>query len=42
MKKLTLIMLLIGFVSVTGCNTVEGFGKDLQKLGKSIEKKTED
>ena len=41
MKKLFLVMLIMSFMSVTGCNTFEGFGKDLQKLGKSIEKKTE-
>ena len=41
MKKMFLIILVMGFMSVAGCNTFEGFGKDLQELGKSIEKKTE-
>jgi predicted small secreted protein len=37
--KLTswLVVLLLG-VSLAGCNTVEGIGKDLSKLGDKIEK----
>lgn len=37
MKKLFILMLVLGFVSVTGCATFEGLGKDIQSLGKSIE-----
>ncbi|MGH8751129.1 MAG: entericidin A/B family lipoprotein [Burkholderiales bacterium] len=38
------IVLLISFVGalLAGCNTVEGFGKDLGKLGDKIEKKAEE
>ena len=33
---LPILMMVFGLV---GCNTVEGFGKDLQKVGGKIEKK---
>ncbi len=36
-----LALLLVGFM-VAGCNTMEGFGKDLQKLGGNIEKKADE
>ena len=29
-------------ISLVGCNTVEGFGKDLKKVGEKIEKKAEE
>lgn len=39
MKRLTALMLLslfsIGLLS--GCNTVKGFGKDVQKVGEKVE-----
>ncbi len=36
-----LAMLLVGLL-VVGCNTMEGFGKDVRKLGDNIEKKAEE
>jgi entericidin A len=39
MKKLTFLMLLCLAAMVTGCNTVKGFGQDLQKLGGKIDEK---
>ena len=33
-----LLVLAFPLVVVTGCNTVGGFGKDLSKVGSSIEK----
>ena len=39
MKK-TLVMLaatLFGLAILSGCNTVEGFGKDVQQVGDGIE-----
>ena len=36
-KQLTLLGLLVAFVA--GCNTVEGFGRDVEKLGDKIERK---
>ncbi|MFZ1548272.1 MAG: entericidin A/B family lipoprotein [Candidatus Nitrotoga sp.] len=32
------LMLVLPLVMVTGCNTVGGFGKDLSKVGSTIEK----
>lgn len=37
MFKMVLVLVLL-LVMVTGCNTVEGFGKDLSKVGGTIEK----
>ncbi len=31
-------MLVSGFFSITACNTIEGFGKDLEVLGEKIQK----
>jgi len=35
------ILLLVAMIGMYGCNTVEGFGRDLEKLGDKIEKKAE-
>jgi entericidin A len=38
--KTTLILILatlLGMSALTGCNTVEGFGKDLKKAGGELE-----
>lgn len=32
------LMLVLPLAMVTGCNTVGGFGKDLSKVGSTIEK----
>ncbi len=31
-------VILIALLAMTGCNTMEGAGEDVQKAGKSIEK----
>jgi predicted small secreted protein len=36
-----LALLLVGLL-VVGCNTMEGFGKDVRKLGDNIERKAEE
>jgi len=36
-KWLAVFSLLLGVLGLAGCNTVEGFGKDLSKLGNKIE-----
>ncbi len=41
MKIITLLAILITF-SISGCETMEGLGKDIQNLGDSIEKKASD
>lgn len=38
-KPVLLMAILSMILGVSGCQTVEGFGKDLQTLGDSIEKK---
>ena len=35
------ILLSVAAISMYGCNTVEGFGRDVEKLGDTIEKKAE-
>ena len=37
MKKLVLSICALCFI-LTGCNTVKGFGKDMQRAGKAIER----
>ena len=37
LKRLALLGVLVAFVA--GCNTVEGFGRDVEKLGDKIERK---
>jgi len=37
MKSLTFALLIAGFLSLTGCNTVKGMGQDIQKAGSAIE-----
>jgi predicted small secreted protein len=36
MKRL-LLTLIVGAFGLTGCNTFEGLGKDVQKAGETIE-----
>ncbi|TXH68276.1 MAG: entericidin A/B family lipoprotein [Thiothrix sp.] len=43
MKKLLAVLFLIPFlVTLTGCNTIAGAGKDVAKAGKAIEKEAKD
>ena len=44
MKRLTVLMLLALFSTATlsGCNTMAGAGKDIEKAGDKIEDKAED
>ncbi len=37
MKQMIMVLMAVSFV-MTGCNTMEGFGQDVQKAGKAIEK----
>lgn len=39
MRKLTAFVCLMTLFLAAGCSTMEGFGKDLQKLGGNIEQK---
>ncbi len=38
MKRLAVLTLAMLIVALTGCNTVEGLGKDIKKGGEKIEK----
>jgi entericidin B len=38
MYRLVIAVLLVGFF--TGCNTVNGVGKDLEKAGEAVQKST--
>ncbi|HEY6043834.1 MAG TPA: entericidin A/B family lipoprotein [Nitrosospira sp.] len=40
MKMLSAIIALIAVFQLSGCNTVGGMGKDIQKGGQAIEKST--
>ncbi len=40
MIKLIGSLLLISAFALTGCNTVEGMGKDLEKAGEAVQKST--
>jgi entericidin A len=41
-KKLTALACAAGVFLLAGCNTMEGLGKDVSKLGNKIEKKAEE
>ena len=36
MKKITLILLAM-MLSLAGCNTIQGIGKDVEKLGEKVQ-----
>ncbi|HEY8355558.1 MAG TPA: entericidin A/B family lipoprotein [Methylophilaceae bacterium] len=40
MTRLTGIVLLFSVFMLTGCNTIEGMGKDLEKAGQAVQKST--
>ncbi len=42
MKKVFLFVLTLSLMGLAGCNTMEGFGKDVSKLGDKIEKKADE
>nr|WP_211251820.1 entericidin A/B family lipoprotein [Andreprevotia chitinilytica] len=41
MKRISLLAILLATLAVTGCNTMKGFGQDLQKGGEKIENSAE-
>ena len=42
MKKLIALTAAFAFIGVlTGCNTVGGFGKDVEKTGETVQKKAQ-
>lgn len=41
LKKTLSLVLVTGIALLAGCNTMEGLGKDVSKLGNKIEQKAE-
>jgi predicted small secreted protein len=37
-KKIALIAIVTASLTITGCNTIEGIGKDVKSAGKRVEK----
>ena len=43
MKIILLALTMMGFLGLTGCaNTMEGLGKDIEKIGQEIQGETEE
>jgi predicted small secreted protein len=40
MRKSITIVALLGMVALTACNTVRGVGRDVQSVGRTVEKTT--
>ena len=40
-KSLVIFVALLGVLALSACNTMEGFGKDVSKVGDKIEKSAE-
>ena len=40
-KSLVFLVALLGVLGLSACNTMEGFGKDVSKVGDKIEKSAE-
>jgi predicted small secreted protein len=38
MKSMSVVLLVLFAWALSGCNTMEGFGKDIQKAGEAIER----
>ena len=38
MKKLIALASVLAILGMTGCNTMQGFGKDVEKTGEGVEK----
>jgi len=41
MRKLLALWLVASIVALTGCNTMQGLGKDIDQLGDKIQKKSQ-
>jgi predicted small secreted protein len=40
MKRFAMLMLAVWAVALSGCNTVQGVGKDVEKAGEAIQRST--
>jgi predicted small secreted protein len=41
MKRLAVLALAVLMIALTGCNTMRGFGQDMEKAGEAIQKKSD-
>jgi predicted small secreted protein len=41
MKRIAILLLTVWAVALAGCETMKGFGKDMEKAGAAIQKKAE-
>jgi predicted small secreted protein len=41
MKQVALFLLMVWAVALAGCETMKGFGKDMEKAGEAIQKKAD-
>ena len=41
MKRMAMILLALWTVALVGCNTMRGFGQDMEKAGEAIQKKSD-
>ena len=41
MRRIAILVLMIWAVALTGCETMKGFGKDMEKAGEAIQKKAD-
>ena len=41
MKRIAIVLLMIWAVALAGCETMKGFGKDMEKAGEAIQKKAD-
>jgi predicted small secreted protein len=40
MKKIALMLVAASVVTLTGCNTMRGFGQDMERAGEAIQRKS--
>ena len=41
MKRTVMILMALLVVALAGCNTMRGFGQDMEKAGEAIQKKSD-
>ena len=41
MKRTVMILMALLIVALAGCNTMRGFGQDMEKAGEAIQKKSD-
>ena len=41
MKRIAMLVLMVWAIALTGCETMKGLGKDMEKAGEAIQKKAD-